>query len=390
VIVPLADGSVAGGESWHRQGIGAPHIPLTSHSGEVVTRRGALGVAAFYACVALLARAGGSLPLRVRERRDHREIVQGGDVPFRLRDQPNPHTSGTVFWGTAIQQISSVGNAYAFKVPAGDGLERAPELYLAHPDHSYPYYSDKGELWFYLVAPNGMALRARSEHVLHFKAFGLDGTLIGHSPISLQRHQLGNAVSAQEYQGRMLRQDATPGGVLSIESVLTPEQARTIREQWQELHEGSENQGRIAVLDRGASYQQISLSHLDAQFIEQRELSATEIASMFSIPPSMIGAKGAGFEYKNTNDRRMDFLTFALMPYLRMIEGTLAADKDFFGMASGWEPRFDTREFLRPDPRTRFEMHKMGIESGFIEADEARADEGLPPLSGGVVVDGGE
>jgi HK97 family phage portal protein len=370
---------------WHRPGpVRSSSFPLAAHTGDVVTRRNALGISAFYACVALLARAGSSLPLRVRERQDHRQIISGADVAIRLRDRPNAHSSGVVFWGTVIQQLAAGGNAYAVKVPASDELVRAPELLLAHPDHSYPYHDENGEVHYALVAPNGHTVRLHGRHVIHWKGFGLDDTLVGHSPVSVQRHALGVALSAQEYQGKNLRNDATPGGVLSVDEDLSIEQVATIREQWHSVYGGAEGAGRIAVLDQGATFQPIAMTHHDAQFIEQRELSATEISAMFSIPPSMIGAKGAGFEYKNTNDRRMDFLTFALMPFLRMVEGPLGADPDYFGVASGWEPRFDTREFLRPDPATRYEMYAQGIASGFLDFDEARDGEGLPPRGGPV------
>ena len=373
-------------ESWQGPGLRYEMGSLLSeaaHTGEIVTRRNALGIAAFYSCVRLLATSASILPLIVHNRQVAGDVVTGADVSLRLRDHPNAEASGAVFWGTVVQHLATAGNAYALKLPPSDDLSMAPELYLAAPDQSRPYYGEDGELWYDLASPSGMMVKVRGEHVLHFKSIGLDGTLVGFNPVALQRHHLGVALSAQEHQARTLTNDATPGGVLSVEESLEPEQARTIREQWHSVHQGPRHSGKIAVLDRGAKYQQIAMSHADAQFIEQRELSASEIAGMFAIPSSMINAKGTSFEYKNVNDRRMDYLTFALMPYLSAIEGPLNADPDFFGVRSPWEPKFDTTEFLRPDAPQRYKMHKDGIDAGWLDADEVRVSEGLPPRSGG-------
>ena len=372
-------------EAW--QGPGLRHemgglFGEPAHTGELVTRRNALGIAAFYSCIRLLSTSTSILPLSVRNRSKPSKVESTSDVAIRLRDQPNAEACGAVLWGTAAQHLGTAGNAYGLKLPPSDGLD-VPEIYLAVPDQSRPYYGDDGRLWYDLVSPSGMMLKVRGEHVLHFKGIGLDGTLVGHNPIALQRHHLGVALSAQEHQARTLTNDGTPGGVLSVEESLDAEQARTIREQWHSMHSGPRNSGKIAVLDRGAKYQQISMSHADAQFIEQRELSASEIAGYHAIPASMINARGASFEYKNVNDRRMDYLTFALMPFLSFIEGPLNADPDFFGLRSPWEPRFSTKEFLRPDAPQRYKMHRDAIEAEWMDADEVRKEEGLPSRSDG-------
>jgi HK97 family phage portal protein len=188
----------------------------------------------------------------------------------------------------------------------------------------------------------------------------------------------------------MFRQGATPKGVLSIDEPLEPEDAVTIRDQWQATYGGIENAGRIAVLDRGARFQQISQNNDQAQLVEQREFGATEIASILNIPPAMIGAKGASLTYQNAQQNDLHFLKFTLRPWLQYIEDALNADPDLFGMTSAWVPRFNTDEITRPDNQARADWYTAGIRDGWLEVDEVRRYEGLPPLTAAPAPTAGE
>jgi phage portal protein BeeE len=47
------------------------------------------------------------------------------------------------------------------------------------------------------------------------------------------------------------------------------------------------------------------------------------------------------------------------------------------------ELMFDTAGFLRADQINRYRAHQLGISSGFLTPNEARAVEGLEPYEGG-------
>ena len=54
-------------------------------------------------------------------------------------------------------------------------------------------------------------------------------------------------------------------------------------------------------------------------------------------------------------------------------------DPDFFGMRSPWVPRFNTDEITRPDQSERYANYASAISAGWMDAEEPRALEGLPP-----------
>lgn len=352
---------------------------VDTFTGRSVGRIDALGIAAFYSGVSLIAKTGGTLPLEVRDTRQNNQVVDAAQIAMRLKHRPNSEMVASVFWSTLLSHLVAVGNAYAMKLPASDELVEAPELWLVSPETVTPVRRDG--LVSYRIMMEGGEIVLPARQVLHVRDYALDGGVSGHSAVSLLRNALGISLAAQEYQARMFRQGATPKGVLSIDEPLEPEDAITIRDQWQATYGGVENAGRIAVLDRGARFQQISQNNDQAQLVEQREFGATEIASILNIPPAMIGAKGASLTYQNAQQNDLHFLKFTLRPWLQYIEDALNADPDLFGMTSAWVPRFNTDEITRPDNAARAAWYSAGIADGWLTVDEVRKHEGLPPMT---------
>lgn len=364
-----------------------PAIAATeTFTGRSVGRADALGIAAFYSGVSLIAKTGGTLPLEVRDQANSNTVVRTAQVALRLRYRPNTEMVASVFWSTWLSHLVAAGNAYAMKLPPSDDLTLVPELWIVAPETVMPFRRDRK--LYYRIMLDGGTVELPESQVIHARDYALDGGVVGHNPVSLLRNSLGISLAAQEYQARMFRQGATPKGVLTIDEVLEPEDAVTLRDQWQATYGGVENAGRIAVLDRGARFQAISQTNDQAQLVEQREFGATEIASILNIPPAMIGAKGASLTYQNAQQNDLHFLKFTLRPWLQYIEDALNADPDLFGITSSWVPRFNTDEITRPDNTARAAWYSAGITDGWLNVNEVREYEGLPPLTAAPAVAG--
>lgn len=368
---------VARGEDAYRTG---GYGLTTAFAGRSVTRESAMGLPAFWSGVMLLAKTGGTMPLETLNRANANEVLTAPGVAKRLRYQPNSQTPAPVFWSSVLAQMVPSGNSYLLKLPASDGLF-VPELYWLPPECVQVYRGPDGERRYDVRARNGgeFATAIHEQHIIHLRGPSLDDPLVGASPVQFLRHSLGNALAAQEYQGAMYRQGGQPKGVLSVDEPLLPEQAATIRDQWHATYGGIENAGKIAVLDRGAKFQATALPMKDAQFIEQMQLSATDVARMLNLPPALIGAEGASLTYANAAHNDDHFLKFSLRPWLDFIEAGLNMDPDLFGVQTSWEPRFNTNEISRPAQGERYANHKLAIDAGWMDPDEVRPLEGLPP-----------
>ena len=218
--------------------------PTDTFTGRSVTPGAALGISAFYSGANLLAKTAGTLPLRVFERTMASSSLVDptkAQVALRLRHQPNPDMSAHAFWTTVFLHLVVQGNAYLTKIfEAGD---YAPKLYLVPPDCIVPYRDEFGEKVYRARNPyTGEEYpRLTNRSILHIPGVCFGDGLVGHSPVSVQRHRLGVSLAASEHQQRFFKNGGSVRGVLSVDGTLTQEQAQTIRDQWHATYGGLEN-----------------------------------------------------------------------------------------------------------------------------------------------------
>ena len=351
-------------------------------TGKNVTVASAQAISTWYAGTNLIAKTGGTLPLVTYDRSSGvpKEVdATKSQVALRLRYQPNPYMSANQLFTTLLLHLLNQGNGYLAKVwERGD---YAPSLYLIPPDNVLVSRGENGQKIFHVIdAESGRQFTLTTQSVLHIPGLSLGDGLMGYSPIAIQRQRLGVSLASSEHQARFFAQGGSIKGVISVDGTLTTEAARTIQDQWQATYGGVDNAWKTAVLDHGAKYSPISMSHEDAQFIEMMKYSATEIAVMLNIPPAMLGAEGQSLTYANAQQNDLHFLKFTLRPWLRYVEAAINNDPDIFGATSAWYPAFDVDDLVRPDITTRFAAWNTGIQSGFLTVNEVRDEENLPPV----------
>ena len=78
-----------------------------------------------------------------------------------------------------------------------------------------------------------------------------------------------------------------PSGVLSFGQPLKPETKDKLRQTWQARF-GSNGEGGIAILDGDAKFQTMTMTSVDAQYIETRRMQIEEIARVFRVQPIMM------------------------------------------------------------------------------------------------------
>src|SRR5262249_55131379 len=143
-----------------------------------------------------------------------------------------------------------------------------------------------------------------------------------------------------------------PSGILSVEGPQNEHTIEQVKERWDTRQAGTTNMHRIAVLSGGATFTPVSFSADDSQFLQQRELSAREVARIFRVPSHLIDAEPrTSRTYASVTQENLKFLQFSLQPWLARIERAFTADAD---LAMGQlYLRFDVDSFLRADPDLR-------------------------------------
>lgn len=234
-------------------------------------------------------------------------------------------------------------------------------------------YLKSGRLAYDVNDGRGGTRRLLQGDVLHLRDRTDDG-LIGRSRLSRAADTVNGVAASNSYARSFLENGARPGGVLSFDGNLSADQARDLRERLQERHGGPGKAGGTLVLERGLSWQVAQISPEDAELLETRKFGVEEICRLFQVPPPLVQDYSHN-TFTNSETAGRWFAQFTLAPWARKIEAEFARTV----LATGIELELDLSGFLRGDPKTRWEAHKIALESNVLDADEVRQVEGWNP-----------
>lgn len=335
----------------------------------------ALRLAPVYAAGRLLASSVAGTPLQ--NYRKQGEFRQKIPLPALLR---KPSVEGTLYdWlFRAMTSMIYRGNAVGL-VTGRDGMGFPTGIEWLNPD--WVHVQDQNisgpgsflqPLWYY----HGR-LMVR-EDLVHIPWFVLPGRVWGLSPIAAYAATVNVGLAAQIYSQDWFKSGGAPMGVWkNTEVEIDADQAEIMKQRAlvaQRKHEP-------VVHGKDWTYDvPVTLSQQDAAFVETMRLSATQIAAIYGIPPEMIGGEtgSTSITYATTEQHSINFLQFALLPWLTKLESAL-----FEILPAPQYVKFNADALIRVDSATRWSNHKIARDAGLMSVDEIRALEDMPPLPDG-------
>lgn len=301
--------------------------------------------------------------------------------------KPNPYQTRIQFWEYWILSKLLRGNTYGLK--ARDQRNIVTAIFVLDPSRVRPLVSDTGDIFYELQADNLAGLTETvvvpAREIIHDRMNCLFHPLVGISPIYASALAATQGLNIQNNSAKLFGNNSSPGGILTSPGNLTDDQARQMKEQWEEKFTG-DNVGRVAVLSGGLKFEPISLTAVDAQLIEQLKWSAEVVCSTFHVPPYKIGI-GQMPTYNNIQSLNVEYYSQCLQ---KLFEDAELCLDDGLGIGEGVGPapffgtEFDIENLLRMDSVTQMEVLDKG--KSIMTPDEQRGKLGLPPTAGGNVV----
>lgn len=301
-----------------------------------------------------------------------------------LRWAPNPEMSSMSFFETVIAHMLTWGNGYAEIELTGAGQPYA--LWPIAPNR-VKVERDKVSRQLIYKVRRGENSSSREDvlqpfQMLHLAGLGFDG-VVGYSVIRMARESMGLGMAAEQFGQAFFGNGASAAGMLSHPSQLGDDARTRLRQDWERLHRGPGNAGRVAVLEEGMTYTPLSIPPDDAQFLQTRQFQVSEVARWYGIPAHLIGDLTRSTN-NNIEQQGEEFLMYCLRPWLVRIElelrRKLLSPAD---LADGYFQEFDTRELLRGATADRFTAWGKAITDGWMSVNEVRHEENLAPVVGG-------
>jgi len=344
-------------------------------SGQPVTTATAEGLAAIATCVRVLSNPVAHLPLVVFRRLPDgsREAATDLSVYKLLHDTPNKYQTSFQFRKLGMRDLLYRGNFVALKIPGVGGTQGLLRL---NPDRVAVSLDPitRDALYEYSPPDGGKGQTYRRDQIFHVWMDSDDG-VVGLNPIQMYRESIGDGLAIRNHGSRFFSNGAKPLGVIQMEGSMGKEARDAFREDWDDTYAGGTNAHKTLLLPSGISYNPVSVSMDDAQWIEARKVTSREIFGIFGVPPHK-GGDLADATFSNIEHENLDFVIGSLMPWLvaweQSINRDLLPSDDLF-------VKFNVSALLRGDAKTRAEALQIQRRNGIINANRWRELEDMNP-----------
>lgn len=350
-------------------------------SGITVSPESSMRSTAVLACVRVIAETIASLPVDTFKRLDGsaKEKARSHYAYRLLHDQPNPYMTSFTWRETMMGHILLWGNHYSYMVLNGSGGVK--ELWPL-PPWSTRQRIDKVKGRVFDTIINGQPVTLPAGLVLHIPGFGFDG-LSGRSIISMASEPIGTNIALDRYQSAFFGKGASPSGVLSKEGNLSEPAQERLRTQFEQMNSGLGNAFRTLILEEGLKWTQVQMNPRDAQVIEARRYSVSDIARIFRVPLMLIQYDGATTTYASAEQFMLSFVMHTIRPWLVRLEQAINTQIFTVNEQKNFFVEFNMDGLLRGDFATRQNGLSVMRQNGIISADEWREKENLNPIPGG-------
>ena len=349
-----------------------------TQAGVSVSVESAMRIAAVYACVKIIAETIGSTPLHIYERRS-----DGG------KDRADNHPLALIFGGVANKEnttqelieyvMSSLllrGTAYCEIVRTGG---RVTALIPLDSACMTVMRDDSGALYFDYTVGDATQVYKPNE-LWRITGLSSDG-ITGYSNVSQGKEALGVAIAAETHASKTFSNGASIPGVFQKEGLLTDEGFARLKEQLDSRADSLGNLMKPLLLEEGLSYESISMTLRDAQFIEARKFQIAEVARIFRVPLHKLNEMDNS-TFSNIEHQALEFVVDTLTPWCTRIEQTISRDLLTAGEKSRYYAKFNLDGLLRGDVKSRYEAHASALVHGWKSRNEVRELEDLNPVDG--------
>lgn len=210
----------------------------------------------------------------------------------------------------------------------------------------------------------------------HIPAYAMPGTVKGLSPIGACSMLADTGAATQKMMRDWFAGRGIPGVTAQNTSkVLSAAEAETVSDRLR----ARMRTGQPFVHGSDWDINFMSLPADDAGFVSSAKLNATQVATIYGIPPEMIGGEtGSSLTYSTVEMNQHNLAALTLRPWLAKLEQEFSA-----WIYRPRYVRFNVDAMIRVDVKTRYDIHQIAREIGMRNVDEIRALEDLTPLPDG-------
>jgi HK97 family phage portal protein len=354
---------------------------LRSLSGMRVSGDAAMRLGAVYRCVDVLAKTFAVLPFGLYQPSEDgsRGKLQRKHWLYRLlAKRPNRFQNPFEWRQMCMGHVALRGNAYnrIYSNMRGEVTDLIPQ----HPDRVTTESLSNGDYRYRIKQSRGEDIVLPRGQMWHMRGLSSDG-ITGISPLAFARDAIGTGLAAQEYGALYFKNAGAPtGGWIELPGKFgTQADREQFKEEWQGARTG-EGRHKTPVLESGMKFHEIGIKNDEAQFLETRKFSVTDICRFFGVPPHLAYDLDRSTN-NNIEQQSLEFVVYTMTPVAESWEASI--EYEFLMDEDGLDPEFDMQRLLRADQKSRGEFYKTMFNLGAYSPNDIRIREGDDPVAGG-------
>lgn len=327
----------------------------------------AMNVPAFAACVNWICDRAASLPVKLYRERDGKTEEVEGDVRVRYLNDATPGDTMTAreMRSAMIRDYLLYGQGFAY-------IERSRNQvvglrYVKSDDVTYYVSADplRRAVVYYIGG------REVSEYsllrILRHTRDGADGvSVIRESP-----EIVASAYSMLTYERKLLRTGGCRKTIFQSDKVLSDKAFADYKESIRRWYE-SDGDAFVAI-NSGTTLKELSASPVELQFSQNKTSNNEAIYKLFGLSAAVLMGSATDEEISHAVQN-------AVLPIIADFEATLNRTLLLENEKHDHYFAFDQKELLRGDIEKRYRAYQIALQSNFMQLDEVRYAEDLPPL----------
>lgn len=354
----------------------------TSATGITVNTDSAMRVGAVYTCVLVLSQSVAQLPLHEYEKSSTSKSKATNHYLYDLvHDQPNEWMTSYEMKQLVMVHLLLRGNSIWLKAKV-PGQRKIRELIPFHPNLIQGIQQDsKYRLSYKVKRPNSTEIDTiPGDRVVHFRGLSMDG-FSGLSPLEYAREMIGLSIATEKHGAKLFANGARLGGILSHPTKISEGAHERLIKSFNEAYTGVENAHKTALIEEGMTWNKVTMTAEDSQFLDTRKYQRSEIAGFYRVPSHMINDLEKA-TFSNVEHLDLAFVKHSLMPWLVSFEQTLKKDCMTDEEKKKYYFKFSVEGLLRGDIKSRNEAHQKAVMGGWLNRNEVRETEDRNPVDG--------
>jgi HK97 family phage portal protein len=348
-------------ESWLYDQI---HGHGKNYSGVNITPKNALGFTAIFRAISLISNSLSIVGKHRYERISSEERTKLDDNLTRVISQrPNQYMNAYDFWNLMGFWVNLWGNAFAIIK-----RNRFFEVTSLHPvTPSKVTISFKNGTKKYRI--EGHKDEYYDNQIFHLKGPTLDG-IIGLTPIRVFAQTIGVGLLTEDFQAKFYDKGTHSSGIVTMPEGFhlgTSEREidgtiGKIMRSFRKVYAGSDNVGKVMMLEKGMDFKPLSMPLKDAEFIASRKFTIAEVSRMYGIPLHKLSELDRA-THSNIEQQSIEYMEDAVLPWASRCEHELNIKLLTSAQRENQYFKFNVDSMIRADIGSRFDAYAKALGS---------------------------